>query len=118
MAKSFAVTQATNDLYVGNDNNLVFDSGINAVSTGCLTLSQLIQGECVLDITRGIPDFDTIWGGVPNLAQWEIAFREAITSVDGVLEITEITLDRSGDVFTFTATILTEYGEGAISGTI
>lgn len=107
-----------NDLFLGLDGNLVLSTGLNAVLYSCQNISQTVSGECVLQTTRGIPDFETVWAGTPNLSQWEIALRSALLSVDGVLDIVSVILDRQSDIFSYTVTISTVYGEGAINGLV
>src|ERR1700753_607681 len=88
-----------NDLYLGVDGNLILSTGQDAVLYSCQNLARTVLGECVLQTTRGLPNFETVWNGTPNLAQWEIALRAALLSVDGVIEIVSVLLDRNGDIF-------------------
>lgn len=114
-----------NDLYIGTDGNLALAGGtsenldqLNAVLYSCQNLARSVLGEMILQVNRGLPDFETIWNGTPNLAQWELAFRNAMLTVDGVLEVVSVDMTRINDEFNYTATILTQYGEGAINGVV
>lgn len=107
-----------NDLYIGSDGNLAMAIDVEAVLQDCAHVAKTILGEMVLQTDLGIPNFETVWQGVPNLPQYEVAVRSALLSVPGVIEIvafnfnTEATIDNLG----YTAVIRTIYGQGAISG--
>lgn len=136
MTKTFATTNSIlldaysnqqiagfNDLYVGVDGNLVVagltlenNDQLNAVLYSCQNISRSVLGEMVLQVNRGLPNFQTIWNGNPDIAQWEIALRTALLSVDGVIEISEIDVVITGDVLNYAATIITNFGQGIVDG--
>jgi hypothetical protein len=100
---------ASNDLYLGPDNNLVLLKGVDAivqdVRTACLT--QL--GECVLENGVGLPNFQMIWVGTPDYALWESYLQQTILNVEGVTQVNSVTLAVRNNVLSFTAVIQTIY---------
>jgi hypothetical protein len=115
MTQTFGVN-ANNDIYIGTDGNLVIDRDIQAVLTACAQTVKTRLGEMVLAINDGLPYFETVWVGVPNIPQFEMALRRAILAVSGVNEILSLTTSQTGDVLSYTAVILTIFGQGTING--
>lgn len=112
--RTFA-TNASNDLLVtGRSLSLVSD--LAAVLLVCRHCAQAILGEMVFAQQQGMPYFETVWIGAPTTAPFEAAFRERIMSVPGVTNIDELTTSQTGDVMTYSATIVTVYGTGALNG--
>lgn len=114
MTKTFAV-DANNDLVIGQDDRLVIAVDREAVLQNCEHAAKTILDEMVLAQGEGIPYFEAVWVGVPNLAVWEAAFRARILAVPDVLSIDALTTARDGEVLTYRATIATAYGTGEIS---
>lgn len=105
-----------NDLYLGSDGNLVVLSGIEAVAAACLTISKTILGEMVLTTTQGLPDFQAVWVGVPNLKVWESYLRRSLQNVSGVIDVISIKVAKENDTLFYTATIRTQFGITTING--
>ena len=74
MTRTFAV-DANNDLVIGGDDRLSIVSGLEAVLQNCEHAAKTILNEMVLAQGEGIPYFEAVWIGVPNLAVWEASFR-------------------------------------------
>lgn len=109
-------TNENNDIYLGLDGNIVVLSGLQAVLGACATAAKSILGEQVLSINAGLPDFQTIWVGVPNTAIFKSYLRRALTNIPGVDEVGEISVTVQNNVLSYTATIQTEFGQGTING--
>ncbi len=105
-----------NDIYLGSDGNLVVLSGVEAVAGMCETISKAQLGEMVLTTTQGIPNFQTVWNGVPNLGVWQSYLRNALQNVAGVREVRDLTVSVANNTLSYTATIATESGTTTISG--
>lgn len=114
MTRTFAV-DANNDLVIGQDDRLSIVSGLDAVLQNCEHAAKTILNEMVLAQGEGIPYFEAVWVGVPNLAVWEASFRARILAVADVVSIDALTLGRAGDVLNYRATIATIYGTGEIA---
>lgn len=111
-------TNSNNDLYRGPDGNLVMLTGEQAVGAACKSASLAQLGEMVLATNAGLPNFEAIWVGTPNLALWKQYLLNTLLGVKGVLAVTEIAALVVDGVLTYTATIKTEYGEVATNGGI
>ena len=143
MVQSFAVTQdilydssgnqiaGRNDLYLGSGGNIVLegitkdnDDQLRATLNACQNAAQTLLGECIFNTTRGLPNFQVIWNGKPNIALWEVALREILSDVPGVNLIDSVVFQRatdttqytSNDILIYTVTIITEFGAGTING--
>lgn len=117
MTKTFA-TNNNNDLFIGNDGNLAIVNGQQAVLQACATAAKAQLGEMIYATNRGLPNFQTVWVGSPNLAQFEAALRQTLLSVNGVTEITDLSTSVTNNTLFYTATIKTIYGMGTLNGTI
>jgi hypothetical protein len=116
MTKTFAVDE-NGDISVGPDGNFTILEGIEAVQNVCLDAVRTQLGEMVLAVDQGIPYFDAVWSGVPNIPQFEAALRKAVLAVDGVVRIISLNVIIQNDVLSYSMSILTSYGEGSISDT-
>lgn len=108
-----------NDIYLGANGNLVVLQGESAVSAACKSTSLASLGEEVLALNSGIPFFQAVFIGVPNLAIFENYLRQALEAVDGVIAVTNlstnITKSSSGkSVLSYQATIQNQYGLTAV----
>ncbi len=115
MAQTFAVN-SSNDLYLDDFGNIAIAVDQEALAQDCKHAARTILGEMVLQTNLGIPNFETIWNGVPNYVQYEAAVRTAILSVPGVLEVVSFTAEQINNTLRYTAVIRTIYGEATING--
>lgn len=105
-----------NDLSLGDDGNIIVLAGENAVATACANVSKARLGEEVLSINGGLPFFQAVFNGTPNLAVYEQYLRNAILTVPGVVRITDLTLSVSVGVLSYKATIESQYGTVFLEG--
>jgi len=115
MVQTLAVNE-NNDLYLDSNGNIAKAEDLQAVLQLCDHAAKTVRGELVLDTTSGIPYFTAAWGGVPSIPKFEAALREALLRVQGVVEVSSLITDISGDVLSYSAVIRTIYGGGAING--
>lgn len=109
-------TDANNDLYIAKDGRLAVLTGVDAVQQACEQAVKAILGEMVFSADTGMPDFQLIWDGNPNIGQYEAYLRQTILSVDGVEAITTLQISVQGDILMYTATIQTIYGGATLNG--
>jgi hypothetical protein len=114
---TFAVNE-NNDIYLDEVGNIAFAYDLEAIKQQCQQAAQTLLGEMIYNVNDGIPYFQTIWVGVPNVAQFTAALRRAFLAVGGVLEIITLITSQSNDTLSYTATIRTIYGNGGFIGTI
>jgi hypothetical protein len=115
MTRSLAV-DANNDLTVGPDGYLTVATGLAAVTFAAAQAAKALRGEMVLAMDQGIPYFDTVWNGRPNISQFEAALRARLLAVEGVTDITSLTTAQRGDALTYAVEIQTAFGPGTING--
>jgi hypothetical protein len=115
MTTTLAV-DSNNDIYVGPDGALAIASDLHATLQAAQQAAQTQLGELQYAVDQGVPNFAVVWSGSPNLAQFEAYLRRAILSVAHVVGISELSITRAGGALSYTATIETDYGQGALNG--
>lgn len=113
MTRTFAV-DANNDIFIGLDDRLSFNAELDALLQLCEHAATTLLGEMVLAADQGVPYFQALWSGRPNLPVWEAAFRQRVLAVEGVTAIVALTTRRDGDRLIYSATIRTTFGTGTI----
>jgi hypothetical protein len=108
MVQTFATNQ-NNDIYIDESKSLVLLSGIKAVAAACSTISKSQLGEMVLTTTQGLPNFQSVWIGVPNLRIWQAFLQSALQNVEGVMQVTNIKITPATGKLSYQANIQTIY---------
>lgn len=107
-----------NDLYLDSSGNLVLLSDLDAIIQVIEQAVKTMLGECVLQIDRGMPNFETVWSGSPNVLQFNDSLQTVIQGVPGVIEVMYIQNTLEANTLGYQAVIKTIYGEGAIQNAI
>lgn len=115
MTRVFTV-DSNNDLIIQGDGLMGLSNGLQATLQACEHAAKAQLGEMVLAVNNGVPNFQTIWQGAPNIAQFEAYLLRELQNVDGVIEVTSLNASASNNILNYNATIRTIYGEGAING--
>ena len=115
MTKTLAV-DSNNDIYVGSDGNLAIAENIDATMQNAAQAVKAQLGEMILAIDQGMPNFQTIWNGAPNVPQFEGYLRATILAVENVLEIQDLTIVSLNGTLQYQAQILTSYGSMVLNG--
>lgn len=115
MTRTFAVDD-NNDLFLAAGGNLAIVSDLDAVLLVCAAVARTLLGEMVLAVDRGLPYFEDVFTGQPNAANFEAALRSALLAVDGVTQISSLTITQAENDLNYTAQIVTIYGPGVIDG--
>lgn len=105
-----------NDLVLAPDGNLSLSNDLQAVLFTCEQVARAQLNEMVLAVDQGMPNFQTVWVGAPNIPQFEAYLSARLQAVTGVQRVTSVEASASGGVLRYTATIQTVYGEGIING--
>lgn len=112
-----ATTPASyNDIFIGPNGNLAISTGLQAVLQACATAAKLQLGEAIYYVDNGVPNFQLIWNGVPNIQQWEVALTNVLESVVDVVDVLSLNVIVANNAVSYTAVILTIYGEGIVNG--
>jgi hypothetical protein len=109
MVQTFA-TNANNDIFIDANGNLVVLTGNQAILAACVTACRAQLGEMVLATTLGLPNFQVVWVGVPNLPLWQSYLLQTLQAVEGVTQASNITIAVVNHTLNFTADITTIYG--------
>ena len=117
MNKVFAEDE-NNDIYLGSDNKLVVNTDLFAILQSAQAAVEIQKGEALYSQNTGVPTVSVVWGGTPNLQQFEFFVRKQILNVTGVIDINNFTVNTDTDVLQYQATIKTIYGIGDINGSI
>lgn len=102
-----------NDLVI--DADLQWVRGIDAIAQECRIALSVYRGEWFLDLERGISYWDGILGGRRDaaiaIARTEI--QDTLLAIDGVVEVTKLTLDFDGETRALKITwrVRTAFGE-------
>jgi hypothetical protein len=115
MPTMFAVDE-NDDLYLDDAGNIAIVTGLEAVLQNCAHAVKAQLGEMILQTDQGMPDFQVIWNGNPNVSQFEASLREIILAQPNVISISELTTVINNNILSYTITIVTDFGEGAING--
>jgi hypothetical protein len=115
MTRVFTVDE-NNDLILAGDGDLAISTDLEAVLQACEHAAKAQLAEMVLAVDQGVPNFQTIWQGSPNVFQFEAYLRRQLQNVTGVVEVSELTSTVSDNVLSYTATIQTIYGQGVVNG--
>lgn len=99
------------DIYLNSSGNIAILQGETAVEAACETTSLMRLGEAVLATTLGIPYFQAVWSGTPNIAVYENYLRTAILAVQGVIGIQSLTVSVLQGTLSYAATIQNVFGE-------
>ena len=113
----------TNDLFLNDAGNIAIAGStqtnadqLNAVLMACATAAKAQLGEMVLQTNVGVPNFQLIWNGVPNIPQWRAALIAILRSVEGVVDVLSLTTSQATqNVLSYQAVILTQYGQGVVN---
>ena len=114
---SFA-RDSNNDLFLNSKNDISMNTGLDACLQACESSVSTILGEKIYNQNDGIPAFNIIWNGVPNLAQARLAIIDTIQKVDNVIEVSNFDFVATDNEFKYNATIKTTFGLGNINNVI
>lgn len=107
-----------NDIYLDADGNISLSFDIQAVLQACAQAAKTLLGEIVLNTTLGIPYFQTVWIGVPNIQQWTAALRSSFLAVPNVVDIISLITSQQESILTYSAIIRTSFGSAPLAATI
>lgn len=105
-----------NDLYIGADGSLAMATELDAVMQAAQQAAQTQLGEMQYAVDQGVPNFATVWNGAANLSQFEAYLRRTLLAVDHVTGVQDLTVSVANNALSYAATILTDYGPGALNG--
>lgn len=114
MTRTFT-RNGNNDIYIANDGRLAISTGLEAVKEACETASYALLAEMIYSQNRGLPYFQTIWTGAPNVAIFRRYLINTLLAIDGVTDVQSVTAQVQNNTLKYTAEIVTIYGATVIS---
>lgn len=115
MTRTFSV-DGNNDLTLDASDHLAQATGLQAVLQLCAHAAKAVLNEMVLAQGEGIPYFEAVFTGRPNVSVFEAALRTRLLAVEGVDAIVALQTRQIGSALGYAATIRTIYGEGPVNG--
>lgn len=103
---SFA-TDSNNDLFLGPDNNLAMVDGVAECAQNTKAAVECQFGECVLDLSRGVPTDATVWSRYRPM-QFAAYAKKMIAGVLHVTGVKSFNQKKIGDQLFYTATYTTD----------
>lgn len=105
------LTNESNDIYLDANGNLAFSAGLPAVQQACMNVSRASLGEEIFATGNGIPFFQAVFVGVPNIQAFESSLRAALLSVPDVISVQSLTTTIQNNVLSYTAVIESTDGQ-------
>lgn len=115
MTRTLAV-DTNNDIFIGIDGSLSIAAARDAVLQACAQAAKAQLGEMIYAIDQGLPNFEAVWNGAPNLNQFEAYLRRNIEAVTDVTGVDSVTITSAAGVLSYVAVIKTIYGPGLLNG--
>lgn len=114
--KTLSVNE-NNDMHAQN-GLLVVAADLEATRQRCTQVMQTVRGEMIYALDQGIPFYQTVWTGSPNLLAFEAAARDALSEIPTVTGVSSFSSRISANVLTYEATINTIYGATIVNGSV
>jgi hypothetical protein len=104
-----------NDIFLDEAGNLTMVSNLTACMQACQQAAQAQRGEMQFHLNRGVPNFQVLWNGAPNVAQWRAALREELLLTADVVSVEALNVVLADNEANYTATIKSVFGTGGIN---
>jgi hypothetical protein len=114
MVQSFDLSPS-GDVYIGANGNLAVATGLQAIQDACLNVCRARLGEEVLTTGNGLPYFECVFNGSPNLAIFRSYLITVLNNVPGVTSVSDVAISIANNTLSFSATIQTIYGPATVS---
>lgn len=92
-------------------------SGAQAVAINCQHEVQTIRGEDPFRQNKGMPNFQTVWNGTPDVLQFEFFLRQTLLAVAEVERVSNFKAEVVENVLNYAIDIETPFGRETINGT-
>ncbi len=115
MATSTIQTNANNDIYLADGQNLVILSGEAACVQNILQATLMRLGEDGFNKAAGVDYFGAIFTPQPSYDAARKSIANAILGCPDVYGIDSLTITISGNTFNYVANVITAYGTLTVS---
>tara|TARA_R110000868_G_scaffold124114_3_gene328314 strand:+ start:270 stop:620 length:351 start_codon:yes stop_codon:yes gene_type:complete len=103
------------DLFLNSRNDISMNSDLDACLQTCESVAMLLRGEDIYNISEGLPNFELVWDGVPNIPQYRAALISAIEKVNDVIKVSNYDFIVNNNELIYNIEIETNFGNGVIS---
>ena len=103
------------DLFLNSRNDISMNSDLDACLQTCESVAMLLKGEDIYNINEGLPNFELIWDGFPNIPQYRAALISAIEKVNDVIKVSNYDFIVNNNELIYNIEIETTFGNGVIS---
>jgi hypothetical protein len=107
-----------NDIYLDSKGNIALVYDRDAVLQQCAQQAKTLLGEMIYQTDQGIPYFQAVWVGVPNLTLFTAYLRAALLSVSNVVDVVSLITSQDNNTLLYSAIIRTTYGVGNINESV
>ena len=104
-----------NDIYIGNDGQLVTVDGLDAYSTVIADTIRTYRGELQLDTGRGVPYFETVFKSVNGIDIWKNDVRKRVLEFPFVKSIDSFDVSHSNRKLEYTMRLTTDAGDVTVT---
>ena len=115
MATSTLQIDENNDLYLPDGRNLVVISGKDACSQDIRSKTLMRITEDIYNVLNGVDYFGTIFTPQQDYGAARKSLSDAILSCPDVVNVDELQITISGNIFNYVANIMTAYGPLTVS---
>ena len=106
---------ANSDLFLDSKNDISISSDLESCLQTCESVALSIKGEDIYNAEKGLPNFELIWNGVPNIPQYRAALISSIEKVENVIEVTNSSFVVNNNELIYNIEIKTTFGSGEIT---
>ena len=114
MEQTFTLNE-NNDIFLDSEGNISISRDAKAVEFACKNAAQTLLGEMIYRTDEGMPNFETVWGGIPNIPQFKASLISTLLSVSDVIEVDDPVVTIKDNILSYNVTILTAFGPGEIT---
>ena len=104
-----------NDIYIGNDGQLVTVDGLDAYSTVIADTIRTYRGELQLDTERGVPYFETVFKSVNGIDIWKNDVRKRVLEFPFVKSIDSFDVSYANRKQEYTMRLTTDAGDVTVT---
>ena len=116
MRTNFAIDDNNGFLIV--EDQAVLLEGKEAIAVNCTTEAQTLLGENPYFQENGMPNFETVWQGSPNIPAFESALRDILVSIIGVFNANNFSYTLENNILDYSIDIQTLVGTTTITGSL
>lgn len=116
MSLNFAIDN--NNGFLVEENQLVLLEDKEAIAVNATTSVQTLLGEEPFLQDVGMPNFETVWEGSPNIPDFERSLRDTLSQVNGISLVGNFIYSLNNNELEYSIDVLTTFGITTVSSTL